>query len=122
MDIIKVKDKEFSIFIKSEEILDSVARVANRINHDYKGKNPLFLVVLNGAFMFASDLMKKIDLECEVSFVKLSSYSGTASTEKVKHLIGINEDFTTWTFHLRKDAIFALLTLSIASIATSHLS
>ncbi len=92
MNIIKIKDKEFSIFIKSDEILNSVAKVANQINHDYKDKNPLFLVVLNGAFMFASDLMKKIDLECEISFVKLSSYEGTTSTEKVKHLIGINEE------------------------------
>ncbi|NVN94034.1 MAG: hypoxanthine phosphoribosyltransferase [Bacteroidetes bacterium] len=92
MDNIKVKDKEFSIFIKSNEILIRVEQVAQRINIDYKDKNPLFLVVLNGAFMFASDLFKKLTIDCEISFVKLSSYSGTATTEIVKHLIGINED------------------------------
>lgn len=92
MDIIKVKDKDFSIFINSDTILESVAQVANRINQDYADKNPLFLVVLNGAFMFASDLMKKVNIDCEISFVKLSSYSGTSSTGIIKHLIGINEE------------------------------
>jgi len=92
MDKIKVKDKEFAIFIDSERILSAVENVAQRINADYKDKNPLFLVVLNGAFMFASDLFKKLTIDCEISFVKLSSYSGTTSTEHVKHLIGINQD------------------------------
>jgi hypoxanthine phosphoribosyltransferase len=92
MNNIKVKDKEFAIFIKSETILAAVDIVAQRINKDYKDKNPLFLVVLNGAFMFASDLFKKLSIDCELSFVKLSSYSGTNTTENVKHLIGINED------------------------------
>ncbi len=92
MNKIKVKDKEFAIFIKSDTILKQVERVAQQINVDYKDKKPLFLVVLNGAFMFASDLFKKLSIDCEISFVKLSSYSGTSTTEHVKHLIGINED------------------------------
>ncbi|MFZ4399090.1 MAG: hypoxanthine phosphoribosyltransferase [Bacteroidales bacterium] len=92
MNNIKVKDKEFAIFIESDTILKAVNVVAQRINLDYKDKNPLFLIVLNGAFMFASDLFKKLTIDCEMSFVKLSSYSGTTSTEQVKHLIGINED------------------------------
>jgi len=92
MNKIKVKDKEFAIFIKSDAILKQVERVAQQINVDYKDKKPLFLVVLNGAFMFASDLFKKLSIDCEISFVKLSSYSGTSTTEHVKHLIGINED------------------------------
>ncbi len=92
MDKIKVKDKEFAIFIESDKILEAVAIVAQRINVDYKSKNPLFLVVLNGAFMFASDLFKKVTIDCEISFVKLSSYSGTTTTENMKHLIGINQD------------------------------
>ncbi len=92
MNIIKVKDKEFSKFIDSNTILEAVDKVAQQINQDYNGKNPLFLVVLNGAFMFTSDLMKKLSIDCEISFVKLSSYSGTSSTENVKQLIGINEE------------------------------
>ena len=65
---------------------------STRINTDLKGKNPLFLVVLNGAFMFAADLVRGITTECEVSFVKLASYSGTSSVGKVKELVGMNEN------------------------------
>jgi len=92
MEKIKIKDKEFSKFIKNEDIMIAIDMVANQMNNDLRHKTPLFLVILNGAFMFAADLFKKLDIECEISFVKLSSYSGTQSTENVKHLIGINED------------------------------
>jgi len=92
MKEIQLKDKRFRIDISGNDILTQVRRVATEINTDLKGKNPLFLVVLNGAFMFASDLMKHIEIDCEISFVKLSSYQGTSSTEKVKELIGLNED------------------------------
>jgi len=92
MKEIQLKDKRFRIDISGDDILTQVKRVANEINTDLKGKNPLFLVVLNGAFMFASDLMKHIEIDCEISFVKLSSYQGTSSTENVKELIGLNED------------------------------
>jgi hypoxanthine phosphoribosyltransferase len=92
MKEIQLKDKRFRIDISGDDILTQVRRVATEINTDLKGKNPLFLVVLNGAFMFASDLMKHIEIDCEISFVKLSSYQGTSSTEKVKELIGLNED------------------------------
>ena len=89
---IKILDKEFSIFISAAEIEAAVDKVAQRINTDMEGKNPLFLVILNGAFMFAADLFKKITIPCEMSFVKLSSYSGTSSTQNVKKLIGLNEE------------------------------
>lgn len=90
-DIIKVKDKEFKVFINAGEIDAAVSKVADSINHDLKGKVPLFLVVLNGAFMFAADLLKKIKTENNVSFVKLSSYTGTRSSQVVNELIGLNE-------------------------------
>ncbi len=90
-DKIKVKDKEFKVFIKAEDIDIAVSKVAASINTDLKGKVPLFLVVLNGAFMFASDLMKKVKLENNISFVKLSSYTGTRSTQVINELIGLNE-------------------------------
>jgi hypoxanthine phosphoribosyltransferase len=111
MDIIKVKDKEFSKFIYSDTILEAVAKVANQINQDYADKNPLFLVVLNGAFMFASDLLKKINIECEISFVKLSSYSGTNSTETVKNLIGINEELKNRSVILVEDIVDTGITI-----------
>jgi len=92
MKDIHLKDKSFRLDISENEILTQVKRVAKEINSDLEGKNPLFMVVLNGAFMFASDLMKYISVDCEISFVKLASYQGTKSSEKVKELIGLNEE------------------------------
>ena len=83
MSIIKVKDKTFRTSIPEAEILKHVKEVAARINQDMAGKNPLFLAVLNGAFVFAADLMREITIPCEISFVKLASYMGTVSTGKI---------------------------------------
>ncbi len=91
MKKIKVKDLEFSISITAEELDKATQKVADEINRDLKGKSPLFLVILNGAFMFAADLFKKINIECEVSFVKLSSYVGTKTTSTIRELIGLDE-------------------------------
>ena len=91
MRTIKVKDKEFKLSIKAEEIEAAVESLAARLNHDLQGKNPLFLVILNGAFIFAADLYRKITVPSEISFVKLASYSGTSTTSEVKELIGLNE-------------------------------
>lgn len=68
----------------------SIEKIANDINRDYELKNPLFIAVLNGAFMFAADLLKHIQIECDISFVKYSSYSGTTSTGNVTELIGLD--------------------------------
>jgi len=108
---IKVKDKEFSVFIKAAEIDKSVSRIADAINEDMKGKVPLFLVVLNGAFMFAADLMKKIKVENNISFVQLSSYSGTRSTQVINELIGINEVVKGRTVVIIEDIIDSGLTI-----------
>ena len=90
MEIIKVLDKEFKLYIKQEEIETVIKDIANQINVEYKDKNPLFLVMLNGAFMFASQLFKELTIDCETSFVKYASYDGTQSTCEVKELIGLN--------------------------------
>ncbi|MEG0454883.1 MAG: phosphoribosyltransferase family protein, partial [Bacteroides sp.] len=84
MDTIQIKDKQFSVSIREQEILTQVIRVANEINRDLADKNPLFLSVLNGSFMFTSDLMKHITIPCELSFVKLASYQGISSTGAIK--------------------------------------
>ena len=91
METIKIKDKTFKTFIPESEIQKRVAAVAERINHDMAGKNPLMLAVLNGSFIFAADLMRYLTIPCEISFVKLASYQGTTSTGKIKEVIGINE-------------------------------
>ncbi len=89
MAIIQIKDKQFEPYLSAKQIDEAVSGVAEKINKDFKGKKVLFIAILNGSFMFASDLLKKIDLECEISFVKIASYSGTKSTGKVKKLIGL---------------------------------
>lgn len=105
MEIIHIKDKDFKVSIPEEEILKQVDRVAAEINRDLAGKNPLFLAVLNGSFMFASDLMKRITIPCEISFVKLASYQGVTSTGKVRDVIGINENLTGRTIVIVEDII-----------------
>lgn len=92
MDTIKILDKTFKTFIPESEIQKRVAAVAEKINHDMAGKNPLLLAVLNGSFIFAADLIRYLTIPCEISFVKLASYQGTTTTGKVKEIIGINEN------------------------------
>ncbi|HOG05824.1 MAG TPA: hypoxanthine phosphoribosyltransferase [Paludibacter sp.] len=91
MEIIQVLDKKFALSVPEEVLQEAVKRIGERINQDLAGKNPLFICVLNGAFMFGADLMKIINFPCEISFVKLSSYDGLYSTEKIKEVIGLSE-------------------------------
>ena len=85
-------DRTFEPMISSEEILSRVAQLAEDISRDYAGKKPIFLSVLNGAFMFTSDLLKSVNLDCEVHFVRYKSYEGTESSGKVKELMGVPEE------------------------------
>jgi hypoxanthine phosphoribosyltransferase len=91
---IEIHSKKFIPYISEQEIDEAVTSIAAKINADFEGKKPLLMGVLNGSFMFVSDLMKKITIECELSFVKLASYHGTESTGIVSELIGLNEDLT----------------------------
>lgn len=92
MENITVKDKEFEIYITSDKIQEAVGHLAEKINEDLKGENPLFISVLNGSFIFAADLLKKIKIDCGISFIKLASYQGTSSTGDVRTLVGLDED------------------------------
>lgn len=89
--MIQLHDKTFEIFITNEEISFAIDHVAQQINDDFLDETPLFLGVLNGAFIFASELIQRFDTSCEVSFVKLASYEGTQTTHQVNELIGLNE-------------------------------
>ena len=93
-DIAVVNEKIFQKFISREEIGGAVHRIASAINRDYLDKNPLLLGVLNGAFIFAADLIRSLTIPCQISFVKFASYKGTQSTEMVHELIGVNEDLS----------------------------
>ena len=92
MSRITIKDLTFETSIPEATILERVERVAEKLNKDMADKNPLFLAVLNGSFMYASDLMKFINIPCEISFVKVASYAVTVSSGKVTEVIGISED------------------------------
>jgi len=89
--LITLHDKTFVPFISEKEINQAIKKLAIKISADYKNETPLFLGVLNGAFMFLGELLKSYKGECEVSFVKLASYEGTTTTGKMKNLIGLNE-------------------------------
>ena len=105
MNTIQIKDKHFTVSIKAEQIEKEVIRVADEINRDLAGKNPIFLSVLNGSFMFTADLMKHITIPCEISFIKLASYHGIASTGTIKEVIGINEDLAGRTVVIVEDIV-----------------
>ena len=91
MSVVEIHDRKFVKSISREEIAARVKGVAEKINRDYAGKRPLLIGVLNGCFMFVSDLMKELEIECEISFVKFSSYQGSDTTGTVNQVMGLNE-------------------------------
>ena len=110
--IIKVKDKTFSVSISERTIRGQIKRIADKINRDYEGKEPVFLAVLNGSFIFAADLLREIDLPCEISFVKLASYEGTSSSGSIREVIGLNIDITGRPVIIVEDIIDTGLTMA----------
>jgi hypoxanthine phosphoribosyltransferase len=92
MKVVEVHGKRFVPYLSEEALAEKVQLLARQLNEDYAGKNPIFLGVLNGAFMFVADLFRQLHIPCEISFVKLASYSGMRSSGSMKELIGLNEN------------------------------
>ncbi len=107
----KIKDLQFKKFITADRIEKKVAALAKAIDTDYADRTPVFLPILNGSFMFASDLLKEVKIPCRVSFVKISSYTGTTSTGQLKTLIGHDESLFGMDIIIVEDIIDTGLTL-----------
>ncbi len=105
MSIIKLHDRYFKPYISAEEISEAIVKMANALEKDLKGEVPLFVGILNGSFMFAADFIRAYNGNCEVSFVKLTSYQDTSSTGTVKQLVGINENLEGRTVVILEDII-----------------
>jgi len=105
MQRVTLKDKTFVPYITSDKIQESVRQMAKKINTDLAKDMPLFLVVLNGSFMFAADLLKEVIIPCEISFIKLASYHGTSSTGTVTEMIGLTEEIKGRTVVVIEDIV-----------------
>ena len=110
--MIRIKDKSFEVSIPNEEIQQKVKALAEKINKDYAGKNPVFVCILNGAFVFMADLVRYLDFQPDVVFAKYSSYEGMNTTGKVKEVLGVSVDLEGKDVVLVEDIIDTGITMS----------
>jgi hypoxanthine phosphoribosyltransferase len=111
MKEVQILDKKFRELITEDAIQGKIDELAAQINHDYKGKEVIFIGILNGAFMFTADLFRRIELNAQITFVKLASYAGTSSSGAVKELIGWNEDLKNRSVIITEDIVDTGVTL-----------
>lgn len=112
MKKIKILDKEFRLAMANVHIKRAVENMATQINNDYKDKDVLFISILNGSFMFTAELLKKINLSCRISFIKVKSYAGDSTTGKVTDVIGLTEKIEGQHVILLEDIVDTGTTLS----------
>ena len=110
--MIRIKDKSFEVSIPNEEIQQKVKALAEKMNKDYAGKNPVFVCILNGAFVFMADLVRYSDFQPDIVFAKYSSYEGMNTTGKVKEVLGVSVDLEGKDVVLVEDIIDTGITMS----------
>ena len=109
--MLTINDKTFVPFITAEAIQTRIRELAEQINQDYADKKPLLVVVLNGAFLFAADLMKNLTIPCEITFIRVASYTATESTGQLKQILGLNESITDRDLIVVEDIVDTGLTI-----------
>ena len=110
--MIRIKEKSFEVSIPNEEIQQKVKALAEKMNKDYAGKNPVFVCILNGAFVFMADLVRYLDFQPDIVFAKYSSYEGMNTTGKVKEVLGVSVDLEGKDVVLVEDIIDTGITMS----------
>lgn len=109
--MLTIKDKTFVPFISAEAIQTRIQELAEQINQEYVGKKPLLVVVLNGAFLFAADLMKNLTISCEITFIRVTSYTATESTGQLKQILGLSESVANRELIVIEDIVDTGLTI-----------
>lgn len=120
METITINDKTFELSLPYEKLQQRIKELAEQLNDSLANKNPLFIVVLNGAFMFAADLIKYVNISCEITFIKLASYKDLHSSGNVKTLIGFNEDIKGRNIVIVEDIVDTGNTLEYIFEALRH--
>lgn len=104
-DLVKLHDLSFVPFISEAEIKAAIAQISEKINRDFKAEKPVFLGILNGAFLVAAEIIKRFEGDCEVNFVKLSSYDGITSSGKINSLLGLTQSLENRTVVIIEDIV-----------------
>lgn len=111
MNTVEIADKKFELLIENNEINKRTQLIGARLNADYKDRCPIFIGVLNGSFLFMADLIKEMNLQCEVAFIRVSSYKGTASSGSIKETFGLPEELQNRDVILIEDIVDTGFTL-----------